>query len=289
MVEHYRLIELDLEKESERKVVQTKQTYTTFYLKARIVPRWGHYRLREIKAVAVERWLGSIDDLANGTKAKIKGIMSEVFQHAIRYGWLNDGENPIFAVRQSTKRKRVTEPLEVTEFRALMLELPQKMRVIGIVAATTGLRISEVLGLKWMDIDSKTLPDGRYPVGRGRHCGEVQKQSTSRRPVPIDAGNNHSQQLLAWKGETCYAEPEDWVFASERVQGKMPPWADTLLDRFLQPAAKRAGITKWVGFHTFRHTYSTLLKANGEDVKVVQELRPPGFEPSRLAEVRAFV
>jgi hypothetical protein len=35
---------------------------------------------------------------------------------------------------------------------------------------------------------------------------------------------------------------------------------------------KRAGITKWVSFHTFRHMYSTLLKANGEDVKVVQEL-----------------
>jgi integrase len=104
------------------------------------------------KAVAVERWLSSIDDLSNGTKAKIKGIMSEVFQHAIRYGWLNDGENPIFAVRQSTKRVRVTEPLEAAEFRALMLELPQKMRVIGIIAATTGLRISEVLGLKWMDI-----------------------------------------------------------------------------------------------------------------------------------------
>jgi len=50
------------------------------------------------------------------------------------------------------------------------------------------------------------------------------------------------------------------------------PWTDTLLDRFLQPAAKRAGITKWVGFHTFRHTYPTLLKANGEDIKVVQEL-----------------
>ena len=50
------------------------------------------------------------------------------------------------------------------------------------------------------------------------------------------------------------------------------PWTDTLLDRFLQPAAKRAGITKWVGFHIFRHTYPTLLKANGEDIKVVQEL-----------------
>jgi integrase len=34
----------------------------------------------------------------------------------------------------------------------------------------------------------------------------------------------------------------------------------------------KAGITKRVGFHTFRHTYTTLLTQNGEDVKVVQEL-----------------
>jgi len=268
LVAHYRMIELDLEKESERKVRQTKQTYDV-YLKARIVPRWGGYRLGEIKAVAVERWLGSIDDLSNGTKAKIKGIMSEVYQHAIRYGWLNDGENPIFAVRQSAKRTRVTEPLEAAEFRALMLELPQKMRVIGIVAATTGLRISEVLGLKWMDIDWKTL---QMEVTRSVVDGIVGKckTETSRRPVPIDEFT--ADELLSWKKETCYAKSGDWVFASEKVQGKMPPWTDTLLDRFLQPAAKRAGITKWVGFHSFRHTYSTLLKANGEDVKVVQEL-----------------
>jgi len=268
LVEHYRMIELDLEKESERKVRQTKQTYGV-YLKARIVPRWGGYRLGEIKAVAVERWLGSIDDLSNGTKAKIKGIMSEVYQHAIRYGWLNDGENPIFAVRQSAKRTRVTEPLEAMEFRALMLELTQKMRVIGIVAATTGLRISEVLGLKWMDIDWKAL---QMEVTRSVVDGIVGrcKTETSRRPVPIDEFT--ADELLSWKKETCYAKPDDWVFASEKVQGKMPPWTDTLLDRFLQPAAKRAGITKWVGFHSFRHTYSTLLKANGEDVKVVQEL-----------------
>jgi integrase len=268
LAEHYRLIELDLEKDSERKVYQTKQTYRV-YLKTRIVPRWGSYRIRDIKAVAVERWLGSLDDLSNGTKAKIKGIMSEVFQHAIRYGWLNDRENPIFAVRQSTKRMRVTEPLEATEFRALMLKLPQKMRVVGIVAATTGLRISEVLGLKWKDIDWKML---QMDVIRSVVDGIVGKckTETSRKPVPIDAFT--AGELLAWRHETSYAEPKDWVFASERVQGKMPPWADTLLDRFLQPAAKKAGITKWVGFHTFRHTYSTLLKANNEDVKVVQEL-----------------
>lgn len=72
--------------------------------------------------------------------------------------------------------------------------------------------------------------------------------------------------------EAIQCGADDWGFASEKVQGKMPPWTDTLLDRFPQTTAKRAGITKWVGFHSFRHTYSTLLKANGEDVKVVQEL-----------------
>ncbi|PYV22375.1 MAG: hypothetical protein DMG27_18350 [Acidobacteria bacterium] len=40
----------------------------------------------------------------------------------------------------------------------------------------------------------------------------------------------------------------------------------------IQPAAKRAGIRKNIGWHTFRHSYTTLLHANGEDIKVVQEL-----------------
>lgn len=40
----------------------------------------------------------------------------------------------------------------------------------------------------------------------------------------------------------------------------------------MKPAVKRAGITKTVGWHTFRHSYSTLLRANGTDVKVQSEL-----------------
>jgi integrase len=41
---------------------------------------------------------------------------------------------------------------------------------------------------------------------------------------------------------------------------------------YIQPVVKRLGINKRVGWHTFRRTYTTLLHANGEDVKVVQEL-----------------
>jgi integrase len=40
---------------------------------------------------------------------------------------------------------------------------------------------------------------------------------------------------------------------------------------FIQPVAMKLGI-RHINWHTFRHTYSTLLHANGEDPKVVQEL-----------------
>jgi site-specific recombinase XerD len=49
-------------------------------------------------------------------------------------------------------------------------------------------------------------------------------------------------------------------------------WPDILLLKIIQPAALRAGIKKRVGWHTFRHSYCSFLVANGENVKVIQEL-----------------
>ena len=56
------------------------------------------------------------------------------------------------------------------------------------------------------------------------------------------------------------------------MKGKQPLWPETLWRRYGRPAVKAAGIDKRVGFHTLRHTYTTLLTQNNEDVKVVQEL-----------------
>jgi site-specific recombinase XerD len=66
--------------------------------------------------------------------------------------------------------------------------------------------------------------------------------------------------------------PSDWFFASPTMRGKQPNWPDNLMKRHIRPVAKAAGIHKRIGWHTFRHTFGTLLKANGEDVKTVQEL-----------------
>jgi integrase len=63
-----------------------------------------------------------------------------------------------------------------------------------------------------------------------------------------------------------------YVFASPTMKGKQPYWPDNLMKRYIKPVARKAGINKNIGWHTFRHSFGTLLKANGEDVKTVQEL-----------------
>ena len=59
---------------------------------------------------------------------------------------------------------------------------------------------------------------------------------------------------------------------ASRKRGRQPIWLCKIMNYHIQPIAKKQGITKRIGCHTFRRTYTTLLHANGEDVKVVQEL-----------------
>ena len=49
-------------------------------------------------------------------------------------------------------------------------------------------------------------------------------------------------------------------------------WGQAILRRYIRPVAQRAGIQKRFGWHTFRHTYSTLLRSVGTEFKVMQEL-----------------
>ena len=62
------------------------------------------------------------------------------------------------------------------------------------------------------------------------------------------------------------------MFASPRMKGRQPYWPEGILRSHIRPAAKRAGITKRVTWHTFRHTFTNLLLENEEDVKTVQSM-----------------
>jgi integrase len=90
--------------------------------------------------------------------------------------------------------------------------------------------------------------------------------------LPVPMGGVLLEALQDWRRQAPYRQVADWVFASPDMDGKQPYWPETPLRYYVQPAAKRVGITKALGWHSFRRTFATLLKGGGEDVKTVQEL-----------------
>ncbi len=241
-----------------------------------ILPRWGKTPIGQIRTVAVEEWLHSIPR-ANGTKSKIRNTMGSLFNHAIRWEFTN--RNPITGpvrgsgVRQSSKRERIPDLLEVEEFQRLQAELKVRERILVWLDMTSGLRRGELAGLRWKDMrfEDLTLMAQRSIVDQV--VGNVKTEASKR--IPIDPFI--AEDLLSWYRTTKYNRPEDYVFATDapragRKRGKQPLWLSKVMSYHIQPAAKRLGITKHIGWHTFRRTYTTLLHANGEDVKVVQEL-----------------
>jgi len=77
---------------------------------------------------------------------------------------------------------------------------------------------------------------------------------------------------MQWRKRCAYIKPEDWVFASKRYRGRRPYWGQAILRKYIRPVAQRVGIQKRFGWHTFRHSYSTLLRSVGTEFKVMQEL-----------------
>ena len=237
----------------------------------------GSLNIRDVRTIAVEQWLRRLPrvncrTLANSTKAKIRNLMSVLFNHAIRHEWLEQGRNPILLVRQSAQRQRIPEWLEPEELSALLSKLDRCFRVMVFLDAATGLRRSELLALKWGDIEFDNL---QIIVQRSIYRNVVGncKTEASKKPVPMDP--ILAAELCAWKQHSSYNQPCDWVFASPHTKGKNPYWPDIILSRIVRPAATRAGIRKHIGWHTFQHSFSTMLIGNGENVKVVQELMRP--------------
>src|SRR5664279_2508450 len=96
------------------------------------------------------------------------------------------------------------------------------------------------------------------------------KTESSQKPVPVHP--LLADALLQWREHCLYQKTEDWVFASRLHKGRKPCWGQAILRQYLRPAAQAVNIQKRIGWHTFRHTYSTLLRSVGTEFKVMQEL-----------------
>jgi len=263
LIEHYRRRELSVD--NTWKSYATKMGYEN-YLKRWIAPKWGMYPVARIKPIEVELWLRQLP-LACGSCAKIRNIMSAVYSHAIRWEWVT--RNPITHVRQSAKRRNTPVVLTIEQIKAFLSHLEEPCRTAVLLDASSGLRVGELLGLKWEDVNFEAL---EVNVTRAVVKQKITRCKTeaSRKPIPLDA--ELAEVLLNWKLQAPYAQPGDWVFASPHKKGKQPYWPGSLFRAHLKPALEAAEIPGNVGWHMLRHTFGTLMKANGEDIKTIQEL-----------------
>lgn len=241
-------------------------------------PKSRNFKKPRAKKKEPEKKERKLERLAPGSKAKIRNLMSVLFNHAIRWGIFPT--NPISGpkkkagVRQSTKRQVVPDILELSEMRSILAELAIRERALVSLDMITGIRRGELAGLKWEDIDFKNLLINVQRSVVDQRTGEC-KTEASAKPMPIDEYT--AEDLLAWYRLTPYRNPADWVFATDsaragKKRGKQPLWLAKVMQYHIQPLVKRLGIQKRVSWHTFRHTFTSLLTANNENVKVVQEL-----------------
>jgi integrase len=238
------------------------------YFKSQILPVWKDVPLDDVKSVAVEQWLRKLD-LAPGTKAKIRNHLSAVFAHCIRHE-LYTKLNPIASVRQSAVRQSDPDILTLDEMKSIIGGIEsQVIRVMVAVATASALRRSELRGLKFSDLNFDGL---WFQLRRGIVNKDETKLKTkaSRKGVPMNP--ELAEMLQDWRSHSPYPTDDDWVFASPFTEGKRPYWPDAAMKNHVRPAATAAGITKTIGWHTFRHSVGSHLGQSGENVKVVQEL-----------------
>ena len=189
--------------------------------------------------------------------------MHTLYQAAIR--WETVERNPIDLVRQSSKRLKTPRILTPADFKALLAQLGEPYKTMALVIACLGLRVCELLGLQWGDFDFENLT---VRIQRSVNEGEVNSTKTEASEGLLPLTPELAETIRAHRVNCHFLEDSAFVFASSSGKAR---WPDNILADYLKPAAEWAGIGN-VGWHPFRHTFSTLLDALGATPAVQKEL-----------------
>lgn len=271
----------DLLEKYQRDAFPTRPHVRTTYLAnlRYIEQRWAPVPLREMsKATAdIESWLNGLHStknptmpLARQTRKHIRALFHHVCECGIKWGHL--GLNPTTSVRITEGSRPKPRDLFVLpeEFKSLMddPELPQHVKVIFTVIMFTGLRVSEVLGLRWEDIDFKQRVIKVRVSVVGDHIAPLKSGSTEDQ-IPLSGVLAAS--LREWRK---HEQPiNGWVFGSAATG--QPYTASIMQSDYLVPAGGRLGLNstdQQLGWHAFRHTYRCLLSDLGDPLKVQKVL-----------------
>ena len=243
----------------------TQQIYSVL-LDKHLVPRFGEECIADINTPEVQRFI--LEKLKEGyaweTASHMRHLLSKVLGTAKDWRYLPD--NPVLGVEMPERTlKRPRRSLSIEELRRLLSKMNEPERTITMIAALAGLRIGEILGLRWgrVHLDRSTLQIEElcYKGVFGTPKTRASRRSAPLAPVVVQALEGHRSR--------CSGNSADALVFCDR-DGE-PLSADNLRKKRLASACRRAGVRR-IDWHTLRHTYSTLLHDLGTPIKVQQTL-----------------
>lgn len=240
------------------------------HLRCHAYPVWEGRTLGGIKPGDVQKWVTGLTTthrLAASTARTVYNTVNAVFSAAVRDRMIP--HNPCSGAKlPAVPRKRVV-PLSVAQVRNLADQIAPPYKALVLLAAGTGLRPGEVLGLQLRHVDlPRATVTVEQQVQQTKHGVFVGPPKTDRsyRVVPLPTMVTEAVQahLRAFPVPT----PLDWLFTAPEGG---PVAYNEFMKRAWRPACEKAAIPAGIGPHALRHHYASLLIKHGESVKTVSE------------------
>jgi integrase len=229
-----------------------------------LLPVFGDVQLRLISRDVVQSFLFAKlkSGLSWKTVKHVRTTLGTILQAAVMQDLIFD--NPVRKTR-FPRRGHVEEkaPISPEKLRALLAVLPEPSCSLVWLLALTGLRIGELLALRWQDVDFVT---GVLRVCQSVYEGHFDepKSRRGRRVIPMSA---KCREVLESR-KPAEVEASALVFAT---RNGTPLSRRNLLSRELKPACEKVGL-KGANWHWLRHAFATLLDAVGTPLGTVQAL-----------------
>jgi integrase len=200
-----------------------------------LIPTFGDRMLRDPNIMMLQKYFSGLRK-NHTTAMKVKDALASVLSIALRFGLLS--KNPLVGVQIPSPRvgKRTKPHITPEQFDALVNLISEPYSTMVYVCVLAGLRVSELVGLKWEDVHTDSLT--------------------------IDARGARKTFKLVRSDA-----PGDLVFQSLIKRGPMSD--HNVLSRHIKPAAHKLGIG-WVNWQVLRRSYATWLVEAGADPKAVQ-------------------
>lgn len=241
-----------------------------------LIPAFGSRPLHLLKRDDIKRLVAKLaaENKSRGTIQNALVPLKAAYNHAIEDGLVTF--NPVARLGRllpgREDRKRHIQPLSRDEVKTILRVAQDRYPHLSLVllcAVRTGLRMGEVIGLQWSDVD---FHGGFIEVRRGIVRREVTttKNHKIRRvhlSPQLQAELQRMKEIRQLEAMDEGQEMAPWVFLSP---GKRR-WDDRNLRRAWYRVLRAAGIRK-VRFHDLRHTFASLLIEQGAHPKYIQDL-----------------